>query len=59
MSERYEIALWGNSKNVRRVDDTVWTVYDNAKSQWLINNLTKSQAEQVKQALDEATKDRE
>lgn len=56
MSERFEIKRWGGSECCRRADDTVWAVYDNIRSLWLINNLTKSQAEKVKKALDEATK---
>ena len=68
MADQFEITLtlkkrqdyieWGNSKYVRRVDDAVWAVYDNVRGQWLIRNLTKSQAEQVKRALDEATKEK-
>lgn len=50
MSERFEII---HREEGNRSTDKVWGIKDNL--QWVIWDLTKSQAEQVKKALDEAT----
>ena len=53
MAERFKI-IHGHGK---RRGDTDWSIYDSGSGQFVGRNLTESQAEQVKKALDEATKE--
>ena len=56
MAERFEIQEWG--EYTRRATDIGWGIYDTVNHVWSIIDLTESQAETVKQALDEATKEK-
>ena len=58
MSKRFEIHNVQPAVN-RRKEDATWAVYDDKKGDWAMSHLTKSQAEQVKKALDEAIKPKE
>lgn len=54
MSERFKILHISG----QRKEDTGWGVYDHSCIVKCITGFTKSQAEQVKQALDEAVKEK-
>lgn len=55
MADRFEIYKLGLSLN-RRKDDPDWGIWDNSHDKNVAMDFTKSQAEQVKKALGEATK---
>lgn len=58
MDERFKVQNYGGTWN-KRITDRAWFVWDNMNDKPAGENLTKSQAEQVKKALDEATEGRE
>lgn len=53
MSERFKIHNFRPADR-RRKEDPTWAVYDDDGGDWLVSNLTESQAETVKRTLNEA-----